>query len=231
MDMLFKPYDTSDIHPILGGVRACGGDLEKVSEYLRANTQKILDIESSWDEVDTHNSGIRANWISALEFNSANIYNTKGIFRAWVVNMLRDMVPRRPDIWIYIGNILHSIPVRMSSKTWESVLTQTIRTNAQKQASPQAPPMTPKDKGLRRQALELKLDPNAFNTIALLKDAVEEFYAQLHYPDGKEVEHDQCQECSSWVVGERRCVCGNVRISLEASQGYDGRIYVYPMRY
>lgn len=35
-----------------------------------------------------------------------------------------------------------------------------------------------------------------------------------------------CEECGEWTVGERRCSCGNIRISLES---FDGTSY-YPDR-
>lgn len=47
-----------------------------------------------------------------------------------------------------------------------------------------------------------------------------------NYPDGTEMNHSCCDNCSSWTVGEHRCSCGNRRMSLIV-EGSKDSYYAY----
>ncbi len=49
-----------------------------------------------------------------------------------------------------------------------------------------------------------------------------------NYPDGTPVEHSSCDNCSTWIVGENRCECGNRRMSLCVDRNAKGEYYAYP---
>lgn len=51
-----------------------------------------------------------------------------------------------------------------------------------------------------------------------------------NYPDGTEMNHSCCDNCSSWTVGEHRCSCGNRRMSLIVEKSRDG-YYAYAEAY
>lgn len=53
-----------------------------------------------------------------------------------------------------------------------------------------------------------------------------------NYPDGTELDLDGCDFCSSWIVGDHRCSCGNRRVSLECDGIFlDGTGYFYALCY
>lgn len=64
-------------------------------------------------------------------------------------------------------------------------------------------------------------------------NAVEEIklaeWVAENYPDGKEVDHSCCSECSTWFVGERRCSCGNRRMYLQVEGNAIDGYYAYGM--
>ena len=68
--------------------------------------------------------------------------------------------------------------------------------------------------------------------VRLAEEALRLQAMKSQYPDGDVMNIDCCGECSTWTLGERRCSCGNVRISLESSGSFlDGTGYFYPYRY
>lgn len=50
--------------------------------------------------------------------------------------------------------------------------------------------------------------------IGLATELEREKYVSENFPDGTEMDHKCCDSCGSWVIGERRCVCGNRRMEL-----------------
>lgn len=66
----------------------------------------------------------------------------------------------------------------------------------------------------------------------VVNEFMEERWVQENYPDGTEVylKH-ACDECSTWIVGERRCSCGNRRITLNVEGDFIKGFYAYPEAY
>lgn len=64
-------------------------------------------------------------------------------------------------------------------------------------------------------------------------DAVEDIkraeWVAENYPDGTELTHDACSECSTWFVGEYRCSCGNRRMYLQVEGNAVNGYYAYGM--
>lgn len=52
-------------------------------------------------------------------------------------------------------------------------------------------------------------------------------YYESIYVQGEEEEIDCCSECASYTVGEYRCSCGNVRISLTIEGNLQEGYYYY----
>ena len=57
--------------------------------------------------------------------------------------------------------------------------------------------------------------------------AARDAWIASNFPDGTEVEHDQCNGCDTWTVGERRCFCGNRRMYLEIGGNVVDGFYGY----
>lgn len=55
-------------------------------------------------------------------------------------------------------------------------------------------------------------------TLEQLEEAAKDNVMTRAY--GTEMECGDCDECGTWTVGERRCNCGNRRISAEGSINY-----------
>lgn len=51
-----------------------------------------------------------------------------------------------------------------------------------------------------------------------------------NYPDGTTMDHSYCDNCSDWTIGERRCSCGNRRMSLTVEGKYPD-YYAYAEAY
>ena len=60
-------------------------------------------------------------------------------------------------------------------------------------------------------------------------DIARDKWVEENYPDGEEVPFDQCNFCDSWIVGERRCSCGNRRVYLEIEGNAIDGFFAYPM--
>lgn len=64
-------------------------------------------------------------------------------------------------------------------------------------------------------------------------DAVEEIkqaeWVAKNYPEGTEVEHDSCDECSTWTYDYDRCSCGNRRMYLQVNGNAVDGYYAYGM--
>lgn len=54
-----------------------------------------------------------------------------------------------------------------------------------------------------------------------------ELYLECELPDGKEIWIDCCEECDRFVVGDHRCDCGNVRVSIEVDGDFEKGFYYY----
>jgi hypothetical protein len=66
--------------------------------------------------------------------------------------------------------------------------------------------------------------------IATVEEHKLDKWRQENYPDGTEMTIKCCDFCSSWVVGERRCACGNRRMSLAIEKNGDS-FYAYAEPY
>lgn len=66
--------------------------------------------------------------------------------------------------------------------------------------------------------------------LSLVLGCAKDKYVADNYPDDEEVSFDQCDDCSTWVVGEHRCSCGNRRVSLCVEGTFDN-FYAYPEAY
>jgi len=68
--------------------------------------------------------------------------------------------------------------------------------------------------------------------IRYVNDHAKEKWTEENYPDGTELylKH-ACYECSTWIVGERRCSCGNRRIYLEVDGNILDGFDAYPEPY
>jgi len=62
------------------------------------------------------------------------------------------------------------------------------------------------------------------------KHALDLFLSSLDKLEG-EVDIDCCDECSTWVVGEKRCSCGNRRICWEVDGNFIDGFYNYSSAY
>lgn len=57
-----------------------------------------------------------------------------------------------------------------------------------------------------------------------------EKWISAHFPNGTEMDHSCCDNCSDWTVGERRCSCGNRRMNLVV-EGKHPDYYAYAEAY
>jgi hypothetical protein len=60
-----------------------------------------------------------------------------------------------------------------------------------------------------------------------VEDHKERKFVAENFPDGLALDISCCDFCSTWVVGEPRCSCGNRRMSLTVEKGVDGEYYAY----
>jgi hypothetical protein len=81
-------------------------------------------------------------------------------------------------------------------------------------------------------AIELNIDISKYDKMEdfyrAVNDMAIEKYIEEYYPDGAEVNIKCCDECSTWIVGEHRCSCGNRRMYLESDGDIVNGLYVYP---
>lgn len=66
-------------------------------------------------------------------------------------------------------------------------------------------------------ATEARLDVEGLTVkevIGMVDEHAKESYLKEHFPTGKVIDHDACEYCSEYTMGERRCNCGNRRISV-----------------
>jgi hypothetical protein len=75
-------------------------------------------------------------------------------------------------------------------------------------------------------------DLNPKQIIDYVADIAKDNYLKEELPDGTEVylKH-ACDECSTYIMGERRCSCGNRRISIEVEGDIIEGFYYYPEPY
>ncbi len=60
-----------------------------------------------------------------------------------------------------------------------------------------------------------------------VEDHKERKFVAENFPDGLALDISCCDFCSTWVVGENRCSCGNRRMSLAVEKGADGKYFAY----
>jgi len=67
--------------------------------------------------------------------------------------------------------------------------------------------------------------------VRIATEAEKEKWVKENYPDGEIVDQKACQDCSTWVVGERRCECGNRRLEIQIEgnilDGFAGYVEAY----
>lgn len=66
-------------------------------------------------------------------------------------------------------------------------------------------------------ATEARLDVEGLSVkevIGMVDEHAKESYLKEHFPTGKVIDHNACEYCSEYTMGERRCNCGNRRISV-----------------
>lgn len=66
-------------------------------------------------------------------------------------------------------------------------------------------------------ATEERLDVEGLSVkevIGMVDEHAKDAYLAKHFPPGTVIDQDSCDECSSYTMGERRCDCGNRRISV-----------------
>ena len=67
-------------------------------------------------------------------------------------------------------------------------------------------------------APSLNINPSAFSStsdfLSAISGAAKTRWVESNYPTGTAMDFDGCEYCSEWAVGERRCSCGNRRVSL-----------------
>lgn len=86
-----------------------------------------------------------------------------------------------------------------------------------------------------RLAAELQLDVDELTVDQIVyevNEVMKEKFIEDNYPEGTSVylKH-ACSECSEWVVGERRCTCGNRRIDLVVEGDFLSGFDAYPEAY
>lgn len=67
--------------------------------------------------------------------------------------------------------------------------------------------------------------------VATVHEHAREAWQAEQYPDGTEMEISCCSECSQWTVGDRRCSCGNRRVSLTVEGNLVDGFYAYAEAY
>lgn len=75
------------------------------------------------------------------------------------------------------------------------------------------------------------LDENSETLVSDVDEHKEQAWREANYPDGTEMSHKCCDTCSIWTIGERRCSCGNRRMSLCVEKMQDGEFYAYAEAY
>lgn len=79
-------------------------------------------------------------------------------------------------------------------------------------------------------ASQLGVDPSGYDStkafLQAIRDTAEVAWAAKHYPEGTEMDMDQC-DCGSWTVGDGRCSCGNRRMYLEIGGNVLTGFYAY----
>lgn len=91
------------------------------------------------------------------------------------------------------------------------------------------------DKELRKLAMAVELAKKynlTYTTNEDLYKQVDEIekenFIQKEYPDGSEIDHSSCDNCSHWVMGEHRCSCGNRRMYLSLDGNFFDGYIAYP---
>lgn len=71
--------------------------------------------------------------------------------------------------------------------------------------------------------------PDNETLFSLVNESAKEEWLKENYPAGIELDQSACEECSSWIMGEQRCSCGNRRMYLEVEGDFFNGFYAYPM--
>lgn len=75
--------------------------------------------------------------------------------------------------------------------------------------------------------IEIPKDLSPKSTWDYVNEIASENYFENELPEGTEIQIDCCDECDSFTVGNHRCECGNIRVSIEIEGNHVDGFYYY----
>lgn len=219
-------------------------DVSKIKEDIGEFSQSIRDIQKSHSE--DYQKIIKK--IEEICVEAGVIYkNHNDTHERWFKNLLDRFSPLRSfpgnfgdircgaveyngeTLWLKDINFIDESISNIINKVHrlvDGVIKHVSRRDARKE----------KNNKLFRKAIEIairdKVNYGEMSDEDLIKHIIElEENKHLESRHGETIDFDQCDDCDKWTVGERRCSCGNRRVSLELDGNLIDGFYSYPQAY
>lgn len=200
------------------------------------HSRNIKEKQSKWEEAVIH---MKSLGIDVFKYKNSGFLKKKNGYQAWFKKNVIDVIDKK---YPYFN---HSIPTaHMETKEVDGITLQNNQspTNLVELYDKIVPQYRRKIKEVKKadkllvksieyavkHGIEIE-DLNEKAIINLVDERAKDEYRENKIPDGTPIDlKHECYECNTYIVGERRCECGNRRISMVVEGDIIDGFYHYP---
>lgn len=227
---------------------------------LKMSREEVVKIQESWEEIHRENKELSleqkisnskkvkavVDILESLELDVHKYKTQRGIrvkngYQAWFQNnVVKDIEKSSPEYTRSIPSVhrheevVNGIPLKVDKSLNLIQLYDYLATTYKKEKE-----RADKSNKLLIKSVEyakehgINIDNLSTEAIIhVVQDAAVDHYLEENVPDGSEIElKHECYDCSTFIVGDYRCSCGNRRIGITVEGNVLEGFYHYPEAY